>query len=90
MRGLALFFRYRQRGGSVKALQEGAYINHFGYGLGIVAESDSGRTSIDFDLYGMKKFATSIMFVEPAEATPLKRSRRRKKPSVTSAKAGAK
>jgi hypothetical protein len=65
----------------LKALQEGAYIKHFQYGLGVVTESDNERTSIDFDLHGMKKFVTSLMVVEPAEGTPPKRSRskRRKK-----------
>jgi len=63
----------------VKALQEGAYIKHFQYGLGVVTESDAERTSIDFDLHGMKKFVTSIMVVEPAEGTPPKRRKRRQK-----------
>ncbi|MGH9773820.1 MAG: hypothetical protein ACRD50_02610 [Candidatus Acidiferrales bacterium] len=59
----------------MKALTEGAYIKHFQYGLGVVTESDSERTSIDFDLHGMKIFVTSIMVVEPAEGTPPKRRR---------------
>lgn len=59
----------------MKALQEGAYIQHFQYGLGVVTESDSERTSIDFDLHGMKKFVTSLMVVTPAEGTPPKRRR---------------
>ena len=59
----------------MKALQEGAYIKHFQYGLGVVTESDSDRTSIDFDLHGVKKFVTSIMVVEAAEGTPPKRKR---------------
>jgi hypothetical protein len=65
----------------VNSLQEGAYIKHFQYGLGVVTESDAERTSIDFDLYGVKKFITSIMVVEPAEGTPPKRRRRPKKPA---------
>ncbi|MFZ3200109.1 MAG: hypothetical protein ACLQMT_00335 [Candidatus Acidiferrales bacterium] len=72
----------------MKALQEGAYIKHFQYGLGVVTESDSERTSIDFDLHGMKKFVTSIMVVELAEGTPPKRSRaKRKKKAVAPAPA---
>jgi hypothetical protein len=59
----------------LKALTEGAYIKHFQYGLGIVTESDSERTSIDFDLHGTKLFLTSIMVVEAAEGTPPKRKR---------------
>ena len=75
----------------MKALQEGAYIKHFQYGLGVVTESDNERTSIDFDLYGMKKFVTSLMVVEPAEGTPPKRSRskRRKKAVAVAAPVAA-
>jgi hypothetical protein len=73
----------------VKALQEGAYIKHFQYGLGVVTESDSDRTSIDFDLHGPKKFVTSIMVVEPAEGTPPKRRTKRRKKVVVAAAAPA-
>ena len=62
----------------MKALEEGAYIKHFQYGLGVVTESNSDRTSIDFDLHGMKKFVTSIMVVDVAEGTPPKRRRAKK------------
>ena len=62
----------------MKALDEGAYIAHFQYGLGVVTESNSERTSIDFDLHGMKKFVTSLMVVSPAEGTPPKRKRVKK------------
>ena len=66
----------------MKALAEGLYIKHFQYGLGVVTDSDSERTSIDFDLHGPKKFVTSIMVVEPAEGTPPKRSRSKRKKKV--------
>ena len=69
----------------MKALQEGAYIKHFQYGLGVVTESDSERTSIDFDLHGMKKFVTSIMVVEMAEGTPPKPSRGKRKKKAAKA-----
>ena len=69
----------------MKALQEGAYIKHFQYGLGVVTESDSERTSIDFDLHGMKKFVTTIMVVEMAEGTPPKRARAKRKKKVVAA-----
>ena len=77
----------------MKALAEGLYIKHFQYGLGVVTDSDSERTSIDFDLHGLKKFVTSLMVVEPAEGTPPKRARAKRKkkvavavvPAVTSA-----
>jgi hypothetical protein len=66
----------------LKALAEGLYIKHFQYGLGVVTDSDAERTSIDFDLHGLKKFVTSIMIVEPAEGTPPKRSRSKRKKKV--------
>ena len=69
----------------MKALAEGLYIKHFQYGLGVVTDSDSERTSIDFDLHGLKKFVTSIMVVEPAEGTPPKRSRAKRKKKVAAA-----
>lgn len=67
----------------MKALQEGAYISHFQYGLGVVTDSDSERTSIDFDLHGLKKFVTSLMVVTPAEGTPPKRRRAKKAKKAT-------
>lgn len=66
----------------MKALAEGLYIKHFQYGLGVVTDSDSDRTSIDFDLHGLKKFVTSMMVVEAAEGTPPKRSRAKRKKKV--------
>jgi hypothetical protein len=66
------------KGGTLKALEQGAYIKHFQYGLGVVTESNSDRTSIDFDIHGMKKFVTSIMVVDPAEGTPPRRRRAKK------------
>ena len=74
----------------MKALPEGRYIKHFQYGLGVITESDNDRTSIDFDLHGMKKFVTSIMVVEIAEGTPPKRKRaRRTKKAVAAAAVAA-
>ncbi|HEY4838992.1 MAG TPA: hypothetical protein VIH72_10305 [Candidatus Acidoferrales bacterium] len=66
----------------MKALQEGAYIKHFQYGLGVVTESDGERTLIEFDLHGPKKFVTSIMVVEAAEGTPPKRKRAKRAKKV--------
>ncbi len=75
----------------MKALEEGAYIKHFQYGLGVVTESNSDRTSIDFDLHGLKKFVTSIMVVDAAEGVPPKRRRakKNKKLAVVPAALGA-
>ena len=80
----------------MKALEEGQYIKHFQYGLGVVVESDEERTSIDFDLHGPKRFVTSLMVVEPAEGTPPKRKRARRPkkaaatPVIAAAAPGAK
>jgi hypothetical protein len=59
----------------MKALPKGQYIRHFQYGLGVITESNEQRTSIDFDIHGIKKFVTGLMTVDPAEGTPPKRSR---------------
>jgi hypothetical protein len=72
----------------LKALPEGQYIKHFQYGLGVITESDNDRTSIDFDLHGMKKFVTSIMVVEIAEGIPPKRKRARRTKKAVAAGAG--
>lgn len=73
----------------MKALQEGAYISHFQYGLGVVTESNSDRTSIDFDLHGMKKFVTGLMEVSPAEGTPPKRRKAKRVKKLVAAVAAA-
>lgn len=69
----------------MKGLAEGQYVKHFQYGCGVITETDADRTSIDFDLHGMKKFVTSMMVVEPAEGEPPKRSKRRKKAAPAAA-----
>src|SRR5712692_9125957 len=69
----------------MKALAEGLYVKHFQYGCGVITASDAERTSIDFDLHGPKKFVTSLMVVEPAEGTPPKRPRTKRRKKVTAA-----
>lgn len=70
----------------MKALQKGAYIQHFQYGLGAVTESDSEYTNIDFDLRGMKKFLTAIVVLEHADGTPPRRRKTRKKAPASTLK----
>jgi hypothetical protein len=70
----------------MKALREGQYVSHFQYGLGIVTESNEDRTSIDFDLYGLKKFVTSLMVVELSGLTPPKRRSTRRAKKATAAR----
>jgi len=78
----------------VQTLSAGQYIKHFQYGCGVITESNSDRTTIDFDTHGIKKFVTSLMIVEPAEGVPPKRpkTKRCKKalPASTAVVAGAK
>jgi len=65
----------------MKAIPAGQYIKHGIYGFGTITESDSERTTIDFDDHGVKKFVTSMLVCEPAGDAPVRpaRSRRRKK-----------
>jgi hypothetical protein len=69
----------------VQVLSEGQCIKHEQYGFGIVAQSDSERTTIDFDGVGTKKFVTSLMAMELVGEAP----ERPTKPRRRSKKAGA-
>ena len=72
----------------MQVLSEGQCIKHEQYGLGIVTQSDSERTSIDFDSVGMKKFVTTLMAMElvgEAPEKPTKARRRSKKAGATAA-----
>jgi hypothetical protein len=66
----------------VQILVEGQSIRHEQYGMGIVTESNTERTTIDFDDHGVKKFVTSIwsaeLVGEPHATPPTKRRGRRK------------
>jgi hypothetical protein len=66
----------------VQILAEGQAVRHDQYGMGVVTESNTERTTIDFDNHGVKKFVTSIWVAEligepPAEKAPKRRGRRR-------------
>ena len=52
-------------------------------------ESDTDRTTIDFDAHGVKKFVTSIMVVEPAEGVPPKRPKTKRRKKVLTAAVAA-
>jgi hypothetical protein len=67
----------------VQILRQAQCVKHGQYGIGFVTESNSERTTIEFDEHGKKKFVTSLMVVElmagearAKSATP----KRRKKP----------
>jgi transcription elongation factor GreA-like protein len=73
----------------MQVLPEGQYIKHTTYGLGIVTEADSERTTIHFQSHGAKKFVTSIMTAEILGETPKKpiKVKRRSKKAVARTKA---
>jgi len=76
----------------VQVLDEGQAVRHDQYGMGVVTESNSERTTIDFDDHGMKKFVTSIWTAEligEAPDRPLKKSRRGGRRKKTAALAAA-
>jgi hypothetical protein len=76
----------------VQVLIEGQAIKHELYGMGVVMESNSERTTIDFEDYGSKKFVTSIWVAEligeaPEHPVKPRRGGRRKKAVAKAAKA---
>ena len=67
----------------MQVLSTGQQIKHQQYGLGVVEESDSERTRVEFDDHGKKLFVTSLMTAEligeaPANPTRSKRRSSRK------------
>ena len=77
----------------MQVLRQAQYLKHGQYGLGVVTQSNAERTTIDFDLHGVKKFVTSLLVAEllpgqaPAKAAPLK-ARRAKASHSPAAAAG--
>ena len=63
----------------MQILRQAQYLKHGQYGLGVVTQSNAERTTIDFDLHGIKKFVTGLLAAEllpgqaPAKPAPLKR-----------------
>ena len=47
----------------MKNLPEGQYIKHFQYGCGVITESDSERTTIDFDLHEFASHSRGVKTV---------------------------
>ena len=48
----------------MQILRQAQYLKHDQYGLGVVTASNAERTTIDFELHGIKKFVTSLLVVE--------------------------
>ena len=73
----------------MQVLGEGQAVRHEIYGNGVVTESNSERTTIEFDDHGMKKFVTSIWVAElvgEAPERPLKTKRGGRRKKVAAAK----
>jgi hypothetical protein len=77
----------------MQVLAEGQSIRHGQYGMGVVTQSNSERTTIDFDEFGTKKFVTSIWTAEMVGEAPAggaRPKRRRKSTTKTAAKVAGK
>lgn len=75
----------------MQVLDAGQTVRHMQYGVGTVTESDSDRTTVEFDDHGMKKFVTSIWSAEvvgeiAGRPTKPKRRRRSAKSATKTAK----
>jgi len=78
----------------MQVLRQSQYLKHDQYGLGVVTESNAERTTIDFEVHGIKKFVTSLLVAEllpgSAPARPAAPKRRLKRsPASAAAKAKA-
>lgn len=66
----------------MQVLAEGQTVRHQQYGVGTVTESNTERTTIEFDNHGVKQFVTAIWSAEligepPTEKAPRRRGRRK-------------
>lgn len=62
----------------MQVLEEGQTVRHEQYGIGTVTESNTERTTIEFDNHGMKKFVTSLWAAEVIGGAPTERPARRR------------
>lgn len=76
----------------MQVLDAGQTVRHTQYGVGTVTESDSERTSVEFDDHGLKKFVTSIWSAEVVGDVPGRptKPKRRRRSAKTAAKTIAK
>ena len=75
----------------MQILRQAQYLKHDQYGLGVVTASNAERTTIDFDLHGIKKFVTSLLVVELLSgAAPAKLALPKHRPKKSPASAAAK
>ncbi|HEV2341966.1 MAG TPA: hypothetical protein VGS15_09225 [Candidatus Acidoferrales bacterium] len=74
----------------MQVLDAGQTVRHGQYGVGTVTESDSERTSVEFDDHGLKKFVTTLWTAEVVgeiAGRPKRPKRRRKSTKTAVAKA---
>lgn len=76
----------------MQVLDAGQTVRHDLYGVGTVTESDSERTTVEFDDHGMKKFVTSLWNAEVVGDVPGRpaKPKRRRRSAKSAAKAAAK
>ena len=68
----------------MQVLSNGQQIRHQQYGMGVVTESDSERTAIEFDDHGRKLFVTSLMTAELIGDAPVNPTRAKRRSRKTS------
>ena len=75
----------------MQVLRQAQYLKHGQYGLGVVTQSNADRTTIDFDLHGIKKFVTSLLVAEllPGQAPTKPATPKHRKPKASPPPAAA-
>jgi hypothetical protein len=61
----------------MKAASVSQRVHHDKYGLGVVSESDSEYTVVEFDEHGRKKFVTRLVSLQFSEEPPPRKRRAR-------------
>lgn len=75
----------------MQVLDAGQTVRHTQYGVGTVTESDTERTTVEFDDHGLKKFVTSLWSAEVVgEIAGRPKPKRRRRSVKSAAKASAK
>ena len=69
----------------MKAIAVSQRIQHEKYGLGVISESDTEYTVIEFDEHGRKKFLTRLVSLQSSDEPPPKRRRATRKKKATKA-----